>query len=284
MAVMNEQQRRFLTSVSNVQLLHAIGRKARMRERVVCSAATYVHRGLPDSVDVLLRLTTALWVASKVEETPVSVATLLDAVSKLGFGSRCRRRIELELSLGHTHSSGPRPAQPHTHPATQRTNAGWPRRFEAADMVATECAILEAFQFNLCSPSGAIFHAVAQITHTLGPACPEPCAKTAFAVANDCFRFDLVLRHPPAVLAAACVHAAAAAHQLPGRQWLEQLDPASLPAVEKAAAALCGALARCAGVDLAAFDACPDIPRRAGKRPNQPPPSVVGGKRKLAVQ
>ena len=150
-------------------------------------------------------------------------------------------------------------------------------------MVATECAILEAFQFNLCSPSGAIFHAVAQITHTLGPACPEPCAKTAFAVANDCFRFDLVLRHPPAVLAAACVHAAAAAHQLPGRQWLEQLDPARLPAVEKAAAALCGALARCAGVDPAAFDACPDIPRRAAKRPNQPPPSVVGGKRKLAV-
>ena len=97
-------------------------------------------------------------------------------------------------------------------------------------MVATEGAILEAFQFNLCSPSCAVFDAVAQITHTLGPACPEPCAKTAFAIANDCFRFDLVLRHPPAVLAAACVHAAAAAHQLPGRQWLEQLDPASLPA------------------------------------------------------
>jgi len=95
MALMNEQQRRFLTAVSNVQLLHAIGRKARLRERVVCSAATYVHRGLPDGVDVLLRLTTALWVASKVEETPVSVATLLDAVSKLGFGSRCRRRVEL---------------------------------------------------------------------------------------------------------------------------------------------------------------------------------------------
>ena len=88
MAVMNEQQRRFLTAVGNVQLLHAIGRKARLRERVVCSATTYVHRGLPESVDVLLRLTTALWVASKVEEAPVSVATLIDAVSKLGFGSR----------------------------------------------------------------------------------------------------------------------------------------------------------------------------------------------------
>jgi len=151
-------------------------------------------------------------------------------------------------------------------------------------MVATEGAILEAFQFNLCSPSCAVFDAVAQITHSLGPACPEPCAKTAFAIANDCFRFDLVLRHPPTVLAAACVHAAAAAHQLPGRQWLqEQLDPASLPAVEKAAAALCGALARCAGVDPASFDACPDIPRRASKRPNQPPPPVVGSKRKLAV-
>lgn len=86
---MNEQQRRFLTAVGNVQILHAIGRKARLRERVVCSAATYVHRGLPKSVDVLLRLTTALWVASKVEEAPVSVATLIDAVSKLGFGSRC---------------------------------------------------------------------------------------------------------------------------------------------------------------------------------------------------
>eukprot|EP00964_Phaeocystis_antarctica_P030907 scaffold17493_cov51-Phaeocystis_antarctica.AAC.2 len=120
--VMNEQQRRFLTSVSNVQLLHAIGRKARMRERVVCSAATYVHRGLPDSVDVLLRLTTALWVASKVEETPVSVTTLLDAVSKLGFGSRCRRRVELELSLGHTHSSGPRPAP---HPPCHPTHECW---------------------------------------------------------------------------------------------------------------------------------------------------------------
>ena len=150
-------------------------------------------------------------------------------------------------------------------------------------MVATECAILEAFQFNLCSPSGAVFHAVAQITHSLGPACPEPCAKTAFAIANDCFRFDLVLRHPPAVLAAACVHAAAAAHQLPGRQWLEQLDPSSLPAMEKAAAALCGAYARCAGLEPSVFDACPDIPRRAAKRPNQQPVSAVGGKRKLAV-
>ena len=94
MSGVNVEQRHFLTSLGNVQLLHAIGRKARLRERVVCSAATYLHRGLPDSVDVLLRLTTALWVASKVEETPVSPATLLDAVSKLGFGSGCRRRVE----------------------------------------------------------------------------------------------------------------------------------------------------------------------------------------------
>ena len=37
------------------------------------------------------------------------------------------------------------------------------------------------------------------------------------------------------------------------------------------------------GVDPSAFDACPDIPRRASKRPSQPPPPVVGSKRKLAV-
>ena len=120
---MNEQQRRFLTAVGNVQLLHAIGRKARLRERVVCSAATYVHRGLPESVDVLLRLTTALWVASKVEEAPVSVATLIDAVSKLGFGSRCpsaRRTV----AGPRPHSRGPRPAlhAPPCHP-NARTSA-----------------------------------------------------------------------------------------------------------------------------------------------------------------
>ena len=118
---MNEQQRRFLTAVSNVQLLHAIGRKARLRERVVCSAATYVHRGLPEGVDVLLRLTTALWVASKVEEAPVSVATLIDAVSKLGFGSRCpsaRRTV----AGPRPHSRGPRPAL-HTRPCHPNASA-----------------------------------------------------------------------------------------------------------------------------------------------------------------
>lgn len=282
---MNEAQRRFLTAVGNVQLLHAIGRKAHLRERVVCSAATYVHRGLPDSIDVLLRLTTALWVAAKVEETPVSLATLLDAVSKLGFGSRYRRHVEMYGPRPHSSGASAPARLPATQcPAsTQCKDAGCSPRFDAADMITTEHAILEAFEFNLCSPSGAITHAVAQITHALGSACPEPCVQTAFAIANDCFRFDLVLRHPPAVLAAACVHAAAAAHQLPGRQWLEQLDPSSLPAMEKAAAALCGAYARCAGLEPSVFDACPDIPRRAAKRPNQQPVSAVGGKRKLAV-
>lgn len=224
-------------SLTSIQLLHAIGRKASVRERVVCTAAVFVFRlaaiASADGEDLLLRLTTALWMASKVEEAPVSPSTLLDAVSKLGFGS----------------ASG----------------------FDAAALIATECTMLEALDFDLSTPAHPQMH-VARIGHSLGAECPEACLQTAFAIANDCFRFDLVLRHPPHVLAGACVYAAAAAHQLPGREWLERLDAASVPAIEHAVAALCGAYARCAAHDASAFDACVarlprDARRRAARRP-----------------
>ena len=144
--------------------------------------------------------------------------------------------------------------------------------------------MLEALDFDLTAPVHPQMH-VAGIAHLLGDECPEPCLQTAFAIANDCFRFDLVLRYAPSVLAAACVYAAAAAHQLPGRGWLERLDASSVPAVEEAVAALCAAYRRCSALDASAFDGCAGqlTRRRAPRRPVQvqPPPSVAGGNRNM---
>ena len=84
-------------TLHSVQLLHALGRKASLRERVVCTAAVYVRRSLyawgslQGAEGKLLQLiTTALWMACKVEEVPVSPAVLLDAVCKIAPGVQLR--------------------------------------------------------------------------------------------------------------------------------------------------------------------------------------------------
>ena len=155
-------------------------------------------------------------------------------------------------------------------------------RQSTADLVAAEATMLEALDFDLGAPSHPQLH-ITRLAHALGPQFPAGCLRVAFAMANDCFRFDLVLHHSPLELAAACVYAAAAAHQLPARRWLEQLDASLVPGAERATAALCAAYSQCARLDAAAFKPCETrVPCRSAAATKRPAPApAVGSKRKV---
>ena len=258
------------TELCAVQLLHALGRKCRLRQRVVCAASLYLHRaGFGPPAQLPLTLAAALWMASKAEESPASPGTLLDGLAKLGYGG---------CGGGELGGSGP---------------------LGAADLVRVECRLIEALGFDLTTPAHPQLH-IAKLALAAGADCSAECVATAHALANDCCRFALPLRHPPRVLAAACLYAAGAAHRLPAaQQWLERsVEARELPAVEAAVAALCGAYARCASLQPADFASAqlPPAGRRA-RRHNQPPPppprggvpaaaadkAVAGVKRKAAA-
>ena len=69
--------------------MHALGRRVRLRQRVVSTACVYFLRFFQAHTlldhDPLLVAPTALWVASKVEESPVSPKLLLREVADLAL-------------------------------------------------------------------------------------------------------------------------------------------------------------------------------------------------------
>ena len=243
------------TELCALQLLHALGRKCRLRQRVVCAASLYLHRagaldtGPPDRLP--LTLAAALWMASKAEESSVSPVTLLDGLAKLGY-SEC---------------SGGAGAGASGEPGVSSLSA--------ADLVRAECRLIEALGFDLTMPAHPQLH-IAKLALAAGAECSAECVATAHALANDCCRFALPLCHPPRVLAAACLFAAGAAHRLPvAQQWLERsVEARELPAVEAAVAALCGAYAHCTSLQPADFASVqlPPAGRRARRHTHPPPP------------
>ena len=70
------------------------------------------------------------------------------------------------------------------------------------------------------------YAAAARLEEVAGPERSKALMRAAWHLANDCLRTDLVLRHPPHVLALGCLRLAGALLKLPAERWLgAQLEP-----------------------------------------------------------
>ena len=185
-----------------VQLIQALGRRLRLRQRAVETAMVYFRRFYAVHTllehDLLLVAPTCVWCASKVEECALSAKLVVAELAELAQ-SAAGRDCSLPIA-----------------------SAG----YAAADLFATEPVLLEALGFDLHveHPHAALaelLHA-ARARQTLGADRSELVAQTAWMLLNDCHRADLCPQLPPRAVALAALAVSAELHALPVRRWVPE--------------------------------------------------------------
>lgn len=101
----------------------------------------------------------------------------------------------------------------------EEEHRGW--WVQEADVLRAEVELLQHLDFNLL-----VFHCYGDIERFVKDAEVPDALKCAFAVANDSYRTDLCLVHPPHIIALACVRVAAQIRKCAAtlNLWLSNLD------------------------------------------------------------
>jgi len=154
-----------------VELLHSLGRYMNMRQRVVSTAVVffkrfYLKRSFGE-FDPRLAAPTILFLAAKVEETYQNAKYFRAAVE------RCKEVKELYSDFNLTMQA----------------------------MLEFEFYVLEVMDFDLI-----VFHPYRPITRILEELKWNSRLKMAWSIANDSYRTDLCLEHPPTKIAVAVIY------------------------------------------------------------------------------
>ena len=148
---------------------------------------------------------TALFVACKVEEWQLNAKLLIKELHRVDSSS----------------SAVPAPAPAPAAPATASATFAYP--YSVSDVLAMEFELLHRLTFDLI-----VFHPYRPLLHFLHAFAALPqypsLVQHAWWLVNDLYHTDLVLLHPPYLLAAACTYVAAHLLQLDYRPWLKQLS------------------------------------------------------------
>ena len=195
----------------HAQHLHALGRRVRLRQRVVATACVFFHRFFAVRTflehDPLLVAPTVLWMASKVEECTVSPKTIVREMAHLGL----------------------------------RGN-----EYEASQLLAAEYVVLEVlmpFGLTVEHPHASLARLLAEadLRRHVGVERSDCLVQTATFLANDACRApEIALCCSPRVVALCCALVAALLEHVPLRTLLP-LSPSSAEehdAIERVAASL----------------------------------------------
>jgi len=159
------------------QFLQALGRRLRLRQQVVATAVVYFRRfykspQIMAGFDPLLMAPTALWMASKVEETTVTVKAVVREAKEVA------RLLNVAFQYAMEH------------------------------LVDAEYTMLAALSDLLAvrHPHPSLSHLLAQadLRGQLGAEKADCFVQTAWFLLNDTYRTDLPLLQPPDAIALAC--------------------------------------------------------------------------------
>ena len=188
----------------HTQIMHALGRRLRLRQRAVATGVFFFRRFFAVHTlldhDPLLLAATALWMASKVEECHLSANRVVRELGELGFSQPAAGLLEAEYVL--------------------------------LDVVKWELAVAHPF-----TRLSQLF-AQAELRKHVGVERSDALVQAAWFVLNDCFRTDLVLVHPPATLAMACMLFAGLLEHTSIRHLLPEPTAAEQSGIESIAAGL----------------------------------------------
>ena len=192
------------------QYLHALGRKVKLRQRAVSTACVFFQRFFVERTffehDPLLIAPTALWMASKVEESEVKAKHIVREMNELGLAGNM---------------------------------------YEASHLQAAEYVVLEVivpFGLSVDHPHVPLARLLAEadLRTNIGVERSECFVLTATALVNDACRApDLSLCYEPRLVALACAHVASLLEHVPFSKFLPaRPTQAEHDAIEKIAASL----------------------------------------------
>lgn len=91
-------------------------------------------------------------------------------------------------------------------------------RYEVKDILEMEMKILEALNYYL-----VVFHPYRSLTHLLQDAGMEEMTQFTWGLVNDTYKMDLILVHPPHLIALACIYIASVYKDKDTTSWFEEL-------------------------------------------------------------
>jgi hypothetical protein len=191
------------------QYVHALGRRTKLRQRVVSTACVFFQRFFVVRTflehDPLLVAATAVWMASKVEESAVSPKHLVAMMHELGL-----------------------PGNP----------------YEAKHLVAAEYVLLDVlapFGLGVTHPHESLARLLAScdLRAHVGESKSDSLVQTATVLVNDACRTpDLALCAAPRIVALSCAHTAALLEHVDLRSLLPEPTADEHAAIEACAASL----------------------------------------------
>ncbi|KAL8496169.1 hypothetical protein ACS0TY_020040 [Phlomoides rotata] len=161
--------------------------QVKVRQRVVATAIAYMRRVYTrksmSEYDPRLVAPTCLYLASKAEESTVQARLLVFYVKKIANTYNDDRY-----------------------------------RYEIKDILEMEMKILEALNYYL-----VVFHPYRSLTQLLQDAGMNDATQLTWGIVNDTYKMDLVLMHPPHLIALACIYVASVHKEKENMAWFEEL-------------------------------------------------------------
>uniref|UniRef100_A0A804JRG4 Cyclin-like domain-containing protein n=1 Tax=Musa acuminata subsp. malaccensis TaxID=214687 RepID=A0A804JRG4_MUSAM len=161
--------------------------QVKVRQRVIATAITYLRRVYTrksmTEYDPRLVAPTCLYLASKVEESTVQARLLVFYIKKM-----CA------------------------------TSSDEKYRFEIKDILEMEMKVLEALDYYL-----VVFHPYRPLLQLLQDAGITDLTQVAWGLVNDTYKMDLILIHPPHMIALACIYIACVLKDKDLTTWFEEL-------------------------------------------------------------
>ncbi|KAL2488216.1 Cyclin-C1-2 [Forsythia ovata] len=164
-----------------------LAQNVKVRQRVVATAITYMRRVYVrrsmTEYDPRLVAPTCLYLASKAEESTVQARLLVFYIKKIYSDEK--------YSL---------------------------YRFEIKEILEMEMKILEALNYYL-----VVFHPYRALSQLIPDAGMNDATQLTWGLVNDTYKMDLILIHPPHLIALACIYIASVQKDKENTAWFEEL-------------------------------------------------------------
>ncbi|CAI9107374.1 OLC1v1006712C1 [Oldenlandia corymbosa var. corymbosa] len=92
-------------------------------------------------------------------------------------------------------------------------------RYEVKDILEMEMKVLEALDYYL-----VVFHPYRALSQLLQDACMSDTTQLTWGIVNDTYKMDLILIHPPHLIALACIYIASVLKDKENTAWFEELQ------------------------------------------------------------
>ncbi|XP_030547722.2 cyclin-C1-2-like [Rhodamnia argentea] len=176
-----------LVKMHMAQYILRLAQHVKVRQRVIATAVTYMRRVYTrksmSEYDPRLVAPACLYLAAKAEESTVQAKALAFFIRKLYAEEKPRYE-----------------------------------RYEIKDILEMEMKILEALNYYL-----VVFHPYRSLTHLLQDAGMDDMTQFTWGLVNDTYKMDLILVHPPHLIALACIYIASVYKDRDTTSWFEEL-------------------------------------------------------------